>query len=193
MSNIYFQRNHSANIKLVRESFQLLKALAGNDVVKAKIIEQGAAPLITDVLCIHKVYKFVHLCFLFRFYFHFQESEPVARAGLMCIATLSLRSQANSAALFAANIAEEIVESMKLHPTSKAVQRNGAWAIRNIVSRSRELCDAFVQLGVERVINEAMIAHPSVLQDLKAALRDLGCKVELKEEWTGKSTVKMAN
>lgn len=130
---------------------------------------------------------------LFLYSYRPQESEPVAKAGLMCIATLSLRSKENSAALFAANIAEEIVESMKLHPTSKAVQRNGAWAIRNIVSRSRDLCAVFLQLGVERVINEAMLAHPAVLQDLKAALRDLGCKVELKEEWTGKSTTKMAN
>lgn len=111
----------------------------------------------------------------------------------MCIATLTLRSTDNSLALFAANIAEEIVESMRLHPTSKAVQRNGSWAIRNMVSRSRHLCATFVELGAESVLNDAMVAHPAVLHDLKSALRDLGCKVDLKEEWTGTSTTKMAN
>lgn len=159
----------------MREAFQLLKALAGNDIVKARIIEHGAAPLTTDVLCIHKA------------------SEPLAKVALMCLATLTLRSKENSAALFATGIADEIVETMRLHPTSKAVQRNGAWAIRNMVSRSRDLCPTFLALGAERVLNDAMEAHPSVLQDLKSALRDLNCEVELKEEWTGTSGVRMAN
>lgn len=171
----HLQKSNADNLKLVREAFYLLKALAGNDVVKARIVEHGAAPLITDVLCIHKA------------------SEPLAKIALMCLATLTLRSQENSAALFATGIADEIVETMRLHSTSKAVQRNAAWAIRNMVSRTRDQCPAFLALGVERVLNEAMVAHPSVAQDLKAALRDLNCDVLLKEEWTGKSTVKMVN
>lgn len=31
------------------------------------------------------------------------------------------------------------------------------------------------------------------MQDIKAALRDLGCKVELKEEWTGKAEKKITH
>lgn len=168
-------RTHSDNLKLVREAFHLLKALAGNDVVKARIVELGGAPLITDCLCIHKA------------------SEPLAKVALMCLATLTLRSRDNSAALFACDCATEIVDAMRLHAGSRAVQRNGAWAIRNMVSRSRDQCAAWLALGAERVLNEAMQAHPASAQDLKAALRDLNCAVELKEEWTGKSTVKMAN
>lgn len=162
-------------MKLVREGFQLLKALAGNDVVKKRIIEHGAAPLITDVLCIHKA------------------NEPLAKAALMCLATLTLRSRENSAALFATGIADEIVATMQLHPGSKPVQRNAAWAIRNMVSRSRDLCPTFLALDVERALHDAMEAHPTAAQDLKAALRDLNCDVELKEEWTGTSGVRMAN
>lgn len=116
----------------------------------------------------------------------------MAKAALMCIATITLRSKENSAALFQTGIAEEIVEAMKLHPTNKMVQRNGAWAIRNIVSRSRDFCDGFLKFGAEEVLNKAMVAHPSVAQDIKSALRDLGCNVVLKEQWTGTSTVKMA-
>lgn len=116
----------------------------------------------------------------------------MAKAALMCIATITLRSKENSAALFETGIAEEIVEAMKLHPTNKMVQRNGAWAIRNIVSRSRDFCDGFLKFGAEEVLNKGMVAHPSVAQDIKAALRDLGCNVVLKEQWTGTSTVKMA-
>lgn len=111
----------------------------------------------------------------------------------MCIATLTLRSKENSEALVSAGIVEEIVESMKLHMQSKPIQRNGAWAIRNIVSRSRHLCDQFLKFGVEDVLNEAMSLHQSAGQDIKSALRDLGCKVSLKEEWTGSSSVKILN
>lgn len=40
----------------------------------------------------------------------------------MCLSTLTLRSTENSKVLFEVGIAETIVETMKLHPTSKAVQ-----------------------------------------------------------------------
>lgn len=64
-------------------------------------------------------------------------------------------------------------------------QRNGAWAIRNMVSRSREQCPAFLKHGVEEILKDGMESFPDVQYDLKAALRDLGCDVKLKEEWLG--------
>lgn len=42
-------------MKLARESFKLLRALAGNDKVKSSIIQHDAAPIINDVLNKHKV------------------------------------------------------------------------------------------------------------------------------------------
>lgn len=57
-------------------------------------------------------------------------------------------------------------------------------AIRNLVSRAREHCQAFLEVGVEALIRNALnIADCNDLA--KAALRDLGCKVELKELWKG--------
>lgn len=64
-------------------------------------------------------------------------------------------------------------------------QRNGAWAIRNMVSRSREQCPTFLAHGAEGVLTNAMVDHPDVAYDIKSALRDLGCNVTFKEEWTG--------
>lgn len=58
-------------------------------------------------------------------------------------------------------------------------------AIRNIVARNRQLCTAFLDESAERYINQAMASHASCADDAKAALRDLGCKVELRELWTG--------
>ena len=60
-----------------------------------------------------------------------------------------------------------------------------------MVSRSRYQCDTFIGFGVEDVLNEALTSHPSVEHDIKSALRDLGCKLVLKEEWTNTSSYKI--
>lgn len=59
-------------------------------------------------------------------------------------------------------------------------------AMRNVVSRSPELREPLVSLGVEDLLQETLKMHPGAAGDsVKAALRDLGLKVHLKEEWTG--------
>lgn len=57
-------------------------------------------------------------------------------------------------------------------------------AVRNIVARTRDLCQPFLELGAEELINKALTV-PNCEDEAKAALRDLGCDVELKIRWTG--------
>ena len=60
-------------------------------------------------------------------------------------------------------------------------------AIRNMVSRRKDLTTVFLQAGVEELLQSAMKRTqraPTV--EIKAALRDLGCQIQLQEEWTGK-------
>jgi armadillo repeat-containing protein 6 len=163
------------SLKVIRESLKLLKALAGNDTVKVDIIKNGAAPIIESSFNRHKA------------------DETIAKAGLVCVSTIALREKDNATALFEAGVAETIVDTMKIHERSSVVQRNGAWAIRNMVSRSREQCEAWLALGVEDVLLSARASHPSVDQDAKAALRDLGAKVFLKEEWKGTAEKQITN
>uniref|UniRef100_A0A336LQR2 CSON009516 protein n=1 Tax=Culicoides sonorensis TaxID=179676 RepID=A0A336LQR2_CULSO len=163
------------SVKVVREALKLLKVLAGNDKVKVQIVESGAVTVIASALS------------------RFKSNETVARAALICISTLALRVKANADAIFETGIPETIVETMKIHPGDKIVQRNGAWAIRNMVSRSRNQCETWASFGVEDVLNAAMTAHPSIQGDVKAALRDLGLKVHLNEEWKGKSEYQISN
>lgn len=167
--------NFTDNIKIIRESLKLLKALAGNDSVKTSIIKVGAAPIIESALNRHKA------------------DETIAKNALACISTLALRFKDNAMALFETGIAETIIETMKIHEKSKMVQRNGAWAIRNMVSRSREQCEAWMNLGVEDVLEMARKNHPSIDQDCRAALRDLGTKVHLNEEWKGTAEKVISN
>lgn len=91
-------------MRIAREALKLIRALAGHDTVKANILKDGAAKPIAASLNTHK------------------NNESVARAGLACISTLTLRSKDNSQLLFEADIAEIIMETMKLHSTSKIVQ-----------------------------------------------------------------------
>lgn len=63
-------------------------------------------------------YIFLHLLYVGRW----QENEIFARAALHCLSTLTLRSKENSQALFEVGAAETIVETMKLHPSSRIVQ-----------------------------------------------------------------------
>ncbi|XP_034651857.1 armadillo repeat-containing protein 6 homolog [Drosophila subobscura] len=166
--------NHLEEVRLNREALKLLRALAGHDAVKAHIVDQGVAPIIKQLLEAH------------------QSNENIVAAALACITTLTLRVQEHSTAFFETGIAEVLVEAMRTHPSHKIVQRNGAWAIRNMVSRSRNQCETWISFGVEDLLNAAMTEHPSVAQDIKAALRDLGCTVQLREEWTGTAEKKIA-
>lgn len=107
--------NFPESIKVIRESLKLFKALGGNDKVKADIMKNGAAPLIESSFNRHKA------------------DESIAKNALACITTLALRSKDNSTALFEAGVAETILETLKIHKKNKTIQRNGAWAIRNMV------------------------------------------------------------
>ncbi|XP_063919087.1 armadillo repeat-containing protein 6 homolog [Zophobas morio] len=156
------------NEKIIRQCFKVIKALAGNDECKVHIIQKGLAPVISNSLNAH------------------QSAVQTAAAGLNSVAALSLRCPDNSKALFEASLPEVIIEIMKKHPNEKSVQRTASWAIRNMVSRSRYQNEHFLELGVEELLLKNLRKFKEFEYDVKAALRDLECDVELKEEWTGK-------
>lgn len=55
-----------------------------------------------------------------------------------------------------------------------------------MVSRSRYQNKCFFELGIEEILQNNIKKFKEIEYDTKAALRDLGCNVTLKEEWTGK-------
>lgn len=99
---------------------------------------------------------------------------------------MTLRSVDNSKAFYDAGTSEVIIDCMKLHSDDVSIQKNGSWAVRNMVSRSRYQNDKFLSLGIEDILKEDLAKFPAIEFDIKSALRDLGCNVNLKEEWTGK-------
>ncbi|KAJ8978531.1 hypothetical protein NQ317_000903 [Molorchus minor] len=168
-----------ANDQVMRHSFKLLKTISGkicwkilhctgNDDCKIHIIEKNYAPLITTALDANKA------------------AASAAIAGLHCVAALSLRCPQNSKALIDAGLPEVIVAIMKMHPDEETVQKTASWAIRNMVSRNKTHGRMFINLGVEELLHANLNKFENIDYDTKAALRDLNCNVNLKEEWTGR-------
>ena len=58
-------------------------------------------------------------------------------------------------------------------------------SLRNLVTRTKDLGPVILAQGAEPLLNYAMNHHNEAHDEAKAALRDLGCKVELKELWKG--------
>nr|AEE62484.1 unknown [Dendroctonus ponderosae] len=154
--------------KIIRQGFKLIKSLAGDDECKEHLIVKGYTEVLRDSILAN------------------MESAGTVTAGLAAIAAMTLRSPQNSKALFDAGIPEVIVAAMKHHSEQKAVQKAGSWAIRNMVSRSQYQCAKFIDLGAEEVLHQNLEKFKDTQYDVKAALRDLGCNLVFKEEWTGK-------
>ncbi|XP_050393057.1 armadillo repeat-containing protein 6 [Patella vulgata] len=152
---------------ITRKSLTVMKALAGNDNVKIAIVKSGGIELIVAAMLRH------------------QSVASIAEAACATLMTVALRNPSNSQKIMECNGHQAIVQCMKIHSSVLGVQKQGCMALRNIVSRTREHCDSIVELGVEEVINKARKQFKDLDDEAKAALRDLGCKVDLKEQWKG--------
>ncbi|KAL3770119.1 hypothetical protein ACHAW5_009660 [Stephanodiscus triporus] len=119
-------------------------------------------------------------------------------------AAMALRRPANARAILDADGPRFVIAAMKRHDGNVNVQRQGALAIRNIVSRllrdlpevdTREtsaidaaeaggtgderrssIRDAFLELGAEDVLRNVAGRHQGSVDEAYAALRDLGCQ-----------------
>ncbi|KAK3912718.1 Armadillo repeat-containing protein 6-like protein [Frankliniella fusca] len=153
------------------QCLRMIKVLAGNDDVKSHLMHSGASPLLLAAMSRHK------------------GSSLISSAGCSCIAALALRSPENAQILVDNGAADAIIDALKIHKTGN-VQRVASLAIRNVVSRNKQLCSAFISLGVEDLLNS--VDKAACWDEAKAALRDLGCKVKLDEPFKGKG-IKLEN
>lgn len=64
-------------------------------------------------------------------------------------------------------------------------QKHACTAVRNIVSRNRELASEFLALNIESIIEKIISQYKHCEFEAKSALRDLGLDVNFKEQWTG--------
>ncbi|XP_062366076.1 armadillo repeat-containing protein 6 isoform X2 [Cinclus cinclus] len=152
---------------VVKQVLSAIRAVAGNDDVKDAIVDAGATELI--VLAIS----------------HHLGNPQVCEQGCAALCVLALRKPENCSVIVEGGGALAALQAMKAHPREVAVQKQACMLIRNLVSRSRDLSRPILDMGAEILISEARAAHRDCDDVARAALRDLGCKVELRELWTG--------
>ncbi|XP_045488175.1 armadillo repeat-containing protein 6 homolog [Pieris rapae] len=157
------------NATVIQQANKLIIALAGNDDVKRQLVKSGIIPIIVSVLARHS------------------NNSTSAALTLKCIAALALREPEHSRQFIETGAAEAITETLKIHQTQPQVQKNGCWAIRNIVARCRDLNTKFHELGIESILSRSYeLFEKDFGFDIKSALRDLECNIKLDEQWTGK-------
>jgi hypothetical protein len=128
--------------------------------------------------------------------------SPIQEHACGTLAAMALRRPVNARAIIDAGGPRLIITAMKRHDEVVSVQRQGALAIRNIVSRilkdldgsagagaagnatsledaRSEIRDRFHELGVEDVLRNITGRHQGSVDEAYAALRDLGYSASL--------------
>ena len=93
------------------------------------------------------------------------------------MAAMALRKPRNAVFIVEQHHAHLHIISAMRHE-SILVKRQGALALRNLVSRSPELKEILLDAGAEEVLREAG-RHQGCVDEAYAALRDLGCSVQV--------------
>nr|KAF6309486.1 armadillo repeat containing 6 [Pipistrellus kuhlii] len=152
---------------LVKQVLSALRAIAGNDDVKDAIVRAGGTESIVAAMTRHLA------------------SPQVCEQSCAALCVLALRKPENSRIIVEGGGALAALEAMKAHPKEVGVQKQACMLIRNLVARSQAFSQLILDLGAEALIVRARAAHQDCEDVAKAALRDLGCHVELRELWTG--------
>ncbi|KAM8726922.1 armadillo repeat-containing protein 6 isoform 1-T4 [Acanthopagrus schlegelii] len=154
--------------ELVRQVLSAIRAVAGNDDVKDAVVNAGGVQLIVIAMNRHT------------------SNSAVCEQGCACLSVLALRKPNNCKVIMENGGALAAIQSMKTHTDAVNVQKQACMLLRNLVSRTNNYNQPILEMGAEALITQALRTHRDCGDVGKAALRDLGCQVELKELWTGK-------
>ncbi|KAF7661899.1 hypothetical protein LDENG_00251130 [Lucifuga dentata] len=154
--------------ELVRQILSAIRAVAGNDDVKDAVANAGGVELIVIAMNRH------------------MSNSSVCEQGCACLSVLALRKPNNCTVIMENGGALAAVQAMKTHSDAVNVQKQACMLLRNLVSRMQNYSQPILEMGAEALISQALQTHQECSDIGKAALRDLGCKVELRELWTGK-------
>ncbi|XP_020385004.1 armadillo repeat-containing protein 6 isoform X1 [Rhincodon typus] len=153
--------------EVVKQVLGALRAIAGNDEVKDAIINAGGTDLI--VLAMNR-----HL-----------GTPQICEQGCAALGMFALRKPENCRVIMEGGGALIALQAMKAHPAEVNVQKQACMLLRNLVARNPDFSQLILEMGAEVLILQAKTTHQDCEDLAKAALRDLGCKVELQEFWTG--------
>ena len=145
---------------LVASAMGVIRNMCGNDEIKSTLTGNGT---LQEILVCMRQYVSVAI---------------IQEHGCGALAAMALRKAENAQAIASLGGVNDIILAMKAHEKNILVQRQGALACRNIISRSNHLRDLFLELDAENVLRKAGKYQGSV-DEAYAALRDIGCQVEM--------------
>ncbi|XP_061587079.1 armadillo repeat-containing protein 6 [Cololabis saira] len=154
--------------ELVRQVVSAIRAIAGNDDVKDAVVAAGGVELIVIAMNRH------------------MSNPAVCEQACACLSVLALRKPNNCKVIMENGAALTAVQAMNTHSNSVNVQKQACMLLRNLVARMDSYSQPILEMGAEALIRQAVQTHEDCGDVGKAALRDLGCEVELKELWIGK-------
>ncbi|XP_065216000.1 armadillo repeat-containing protein 6 homolog [Planococcus citri] len=150
-----------------RSCLGLIKVVAGNDQVKAKVMQ-----VIDPSILVSTIKKF-------------SNSQKMCGQGLTTLSMLSLRNANNCQLLRDNNVTELVVQCLKVHPQNKKIAKNACWLIKNLSQGNEKFGADFLNLGVEDCLRSILKNHEDCVFEANTALRVLGFEVESKDIWTG--------
>jgi hypothetical protein len=157
----------SGDIGVLAGAFFVYRNLAGNDECKAVLARGASSELLLGVL---------------------QERLDTPRLvenGLAALSALTLRSQDNVDRLVRLGAASVVIGAMRALPGHAPTQRWACMVLRNMVSRNKDITAAILEEGAEPLLRKARSVNSMCDDAAKAALRDMGCSVELQELFKG--------
>eukprot|EP00977_Amphora_coffeiformis_P000571 scaffold132_cov170-Amphora_coffeaeformis.AAC.50 len=137
----------------------LFRNVCANDEIKSKLCI-GDKSIVQHLICAMEAYP---------------DAAKLQEHACATFGAMALRSPKNAEFLIKQNdVVTWIVRAMRKHPNRTTVQRQGALALRNLVSRSTDLRANVLQAGAAEALKEIAAKHVSCQDEVYAALRDLG-------------------
>jgi hypothetical protein len=173
--------------RLASASLGLLRNLCGNDEIKTNLCLGSSDQ--TSAFATPSALPYLILAMQL-----YPTAATLQEHACGALAAMALRKPANANAIIDQGGPRFILTAMKRHDMIASVQRQGALAVRNLVSRLLRECpedgekgkeernairDSFLELGAEDILRNVAGRHQGSVDEAYAALRDLGCKVSL--------------
>ena len=137
----------------------LFRNVCANDEIKSKLCV-GEKSIVTNMVRAMETHA---------------DSAKLQEHACATFAAMALRSPRNAEFLVKQiDVSSWIIRAMKRHPSRTTVQRQGALALRNLVSRSLDLRANVLQAGAAEVLKDIAAKHVACQDEVYAALRDLG-------------------
>mmetsp|Transcript_28245 Transcript_28245/g.33481 ORF Transcript_28245/g.33481 Transcript_28245/m.33481 type:complete len:410 (-) Transcript_28245:222-1451(-) len=153
-------KTHQASASVVRQSAALLRNLAGNDSVKTSLCSVETLELLLTAVATHPT------------------DAQLAEHVIATFAAMALRVPTNCDRILAMGGGKLLSGSMRRFPNIIALQRQSCLAVRNLVGRSPHLKEPLLEDDMEGLLRYAGTQSGSI-DAAFAALRDLGCEVEM--------------